>query len=364
VTVHHLTKAVSLLVVASLALSAPNLASSASPSPALSPYAIKDGEPWIAYQWLQECDGDRCDRQGVYLVRPDGRDRHLLLPAPAGHPDWSPDGERIVVESEPAETSEMWILDADGTDLQVVTCDGAPCGPIANPAWSPDGGQLVFQRAIPREAGEEYDRVAIEVMDLAIGATRVVAVPPAAGSEYVEWFGPRWSPDGTQIAFTVMRYPVPPTNENILGTSIAIVDADGSEADAPRVLTDPAMFGSNPDWSPDGERIVFNTYPLGSFQDTTNATNLYAIRPDGTGLTQITHFGENDTRATQPTWTPDGERIIFTQILRNPDNPWGERQIALIDADGTNVTLVPIPAEAGVPGDTWAGTHARMRPTP
>jgi Tol biopolymer transport system component len=154
-----------------------------------------------------------------------------------------------------------------------------------------------------------------------------------------------------------MRYPMPPT-ENIVGSSIAVVKADGSEADMPRILTDPAMFGSYPDWSPDGQRIVFSTYPLGSFQDTTKATNLYTIRPDGTELTQVTHFGENDTRASQPTWTPDGKQIIFTHIARNPSNPWGERQIALIDADGSNLTFLPVPDTVG---ENWYGTHARMR---
>ena len=305
---------------------------------------------------------------GVYLVRPDGRDQHPLLTAPASHPDWSPDGKRIAIDREPADGEEIWIMDADGTDVTVVTCDGAPCGPVAAPAWSPDGNHLVFQRAIPRGPEEAYDRNAIEVVDLVTGATRVVAVPPVAGTEYVEWDGPRWSPDGTQIVFTVMRYPVPPTDENILSSSIAVVKADGSEVDTPRILTDPALFGSYPDWSPDGQRIVFNTYPLGSFQQTTKATNLYTIAPDGTGLTQVTQFGENDTRATQPTWTPDGKQIIFTQIVRNPANPWGERVLALIDADGSDLTLVPIPAPDAVGDpyvpDAWYGTHARLRPTP
>jgi Tol biopolymer transport system component len=117
----------------------------------------------------------------------------------------------------------------------------------------------------------------------------------------------------------------------------------------------------HPDWSPDGRRIVLNTYPLGSFQYTTKATKLYSIRPDGTGLTQVKHYGENDTRASQPTWTPDGKRIIFMHIARNPSNPWGERHIALIDADGSNLTFLPV---RGTAGDYWYGAHARMRPTP
>src|SRR5689334_7148524 len=108
-----------------------------------------------------------------------------------------------------------------------MTCDGSPCGPVAAPAWSPDGTKLAFQRAAPRKPGQEYDRVAIEVVDLVTGATHVATVSPAAGSEYVEYNGPRWSPDGTQIVFTAMRYPVPPTDENIKSSSIAVVKADG-----------------------------------------------------------------------------------------------------------------------------------------
>jgi Tol biopolymer transport system component len=283
---------------------------------------------------------------------------------PAGHADWSPDGERLAFDTEPEDGEQIWTVDADGTNAQVVMCAGAACGPAASPAWSPDGRYLLFNRALPREAGQEYDRVAIEVADLATGATRLVAASPVAGTEYVEYIGPRWSPDGTHIVFTVMRYPVPPTDENILGSSIATVAADGSDGDAPRVLTDPAMFGNYPDWSPDGERIVLSTYPLGSFPQTTKATNLYMIAPDGTGLTQVTRFGENDTRATQPTWTPDGQRIVFTDIERDPSDPY-RRLVALIDADGSDLTLIQIPAaQVDEHGDKWFGTHARMRPSP
>jgi hypothetical protein len=45
-----------------------------------------------------------------------------------------------------------------------------------------------------------------------------------------------------------------------------------------------------------------------------------------------------------------GERIVLTQVERNPSNPWGERHIGLIDADGSDLTLIPIPADADDPG--------------
>jgi Tol biopolymer transport system component len=179
----------------------------------------------------------------------------------------------------------------------------------------------------------------------------VALSPVVAGGKYVEYVYPRWSPDGTQIVFAVHTYPTPPTDENILSSTIAVVKADGSEVDAPRILTDLALFGSYPDWSPDGQHIVFNTYPIGSFQDTTKAQNLYTIRPDGTGLTQVTRFGENDARAVEATWTPDGKRIIFVHIARSASDPWGERKIAFVDADGSNLTVLE-----------WFGSHPRLRP--
>ena len=50
-----------------------------------------------------------------------------------------------------------------------------PVRPVAAPAWSPDGKQIAFQRVLPAPARQDYDRVAIEVVDLATGATHVVA---------------------------------------------------------------------------------------------------------------------------------------------------------------------------------------------
>jgi ABC-type Fe3+-hydroxamate transport system substrate-binding protein len=66
---------------APVATATPAAIASSTPSPA--PVAIKEGEPWIVYQWLADANGDGVTEQGVYLVRPEGRDQHPLLTDPA-----------------------------------------------------------------------------------------------------------------------------------------------------------------------------------------------------------------------------------------------------------------------------------------
>ena len=317
-------------------------------TPAPTPVAVRPGESWIVFQWS---DNDR----GLPLIRPDGRDVHWILsdlPGPAYHPDWSPTGERIAFELGRGDVTEIWIADADGTDpTKAVACVEDPCKWVDRPAWSPDGSRLAYVR-FDEIDGTGY--ASIEVLDIDSGMRQVVAKPPPPIDGYSEYIFPRWSPDGSQIVFEVTHEPMPPTGP-VLGSSLAVARSDGSDVDAPRNLTDPSLFAAYPDWSPDGERIVFNTYELSYFQDTTKASNLYTIRPDGTGLTQVTRFGNGDTRATQPSWTPDGRQIIFTWIGCEPScgaAQWGQRRIGLIDVDGSNLTVL----------DGQPATHPRIRP--
>ena len=115
---------------------------------------------------------------------------------------------------------------------------------------------------------------------------------PPCDREYM----PHWSPDGTQLTYWRDPY----ENGQPTGTAVFVINADGTDE---RRLTDPAMFAGFPDWSPDGEWIVFDTYPLHEFQ-CCQVSNLYRMHPDGSGMEPLTHYVTEDLRATQPRYTP------------------------------------------------------------
>ncbi len=303
-------------------------------------------EPWIAYQWA------RAGGDGVYLMRPDGTDAHELIPGAdhnSYHPDWSPDGAQIAFDAETGGGNEVWVITADGTNAKATarrsTDCTISCGDVALPAWSPDGTEIAFVRF--RLGASGLEAAVIEVQDIASGDRRVVyRAPSKTALNY-----PRWSPDGRSIVFEMTRYPdAQITTGTATGSAIAVIDATGEGA-KPLILTDWSMYATYPDWRAGSNSIVFSTYDLGEFQATDEPSNLYTIKPDGTGLKTLTTFGKAEQRATQPTWTPDGAGIIFTLVGQQAgmDTP---RQAAFLNDTGGGLI-----DNIGV-----AATHPRLRP--
>jgi Tol biopolymer transport system component len=319
-------------------IASPSLRASATP-------AVGVGEPWIAYQWVPE------HGQGLYLMHPDGSDAHEIaieLPGEVFHPDWSPDGAQIAVDVRTDGGGEIWVVNADGTNAAAIvkrsTDCAISCGDVALPAWSPDGSKLAFVRFQIGPSGLEG--AVIEVQDIASGDRRVLyTAPPKTALNY-----PRWSSDGRSIVFEMTRYPDTQLNPGTAtGSAIAVIDVTG-EAAKPLVLTDWSMYATYPDWRPGSDQIVFSTYDLNEFSATDEPSNLYTIKSDGSGQTALTSFGRAEQRATQPTWTWDGSRIIFALVGQEAgfDNP---RHAAFIEANGTNIVDIGVVA-----------THPRLRP--
>jgi Tol biopolymer transport system component len=243
---------------------------------------------------------------------------------------------------------------ADGSDAgPLIGCE-LPCQQLSNPSWSPDDTKLVVQR-YDKVEGTEAERCYLEVIEVATLARTVILEGPDGSDGVWDCYEhPRWSPDGSEVVFTATRWEQSGDEWIRAGAPVGVASTAGPADQEPRFLTDAAFDATHPDWHPSEDLITFGTRHLAENQDVWLATNVYTIRSDGSELTQVTEYGDGDVRATYPTWTPDGERILFNYILPVTTGDGGARSFAYISPDGTGHRVVP-----GV-----SGHEGRFRPVP
>jgi Tol biopolymer transport system component len=141
---------------------------------------------------------------------------------------------------------------------------------------------------------------------------------------------PRWSPDGTKIAFT--RY-MDKTRRQTTG-ELFIMNADGTN---PQRLTHNNVIDNTPSWSPDGRQIAFSSARSGVWE-------VYIIELATRVVRQLT-----DDLSSTPDWSPDGRQIVFERFINIP-NGINPKTIYVMDADGQHQRRVlPDPPLDGPP---------------
>lgn len=208
------------------------------------------------------------DRTGVaaeiYMMKADGSAvTNLTLTDPADDysPAWSPDGTAIAFVSTRSGDTDIWVMNADGSNP--VNLTRSP-GYDGQPSWSPDGARIAFTSG-------RNGALDIYVMD-ADGSHRRRLTTDGA----VESF-PAWGPHD-RIAFQSAK----DGNDEIY-----LIDADGSHETR---VTNHRRADRSPAWSPDGRLIVFETDRDGNME-------IYSVQPDGSGLTRLTKSPAADTGA-------------------------------------------------------------------
>lgn len=141
-------------------------------------------------------------------------------------------------------------------------------------------------------------------------------------------FHPTWSPDGQRIAFTLAEQAEGGTRETIW-----VMESDGSQAQ--RLLTPPDFgYAGDVAWSPDGGRLAF-------FLGGVEGGDIWVCMADGSGLKRLVTSADPESVGTfQPAWSPDGQRIVYTQQVITP-RPEGHgflqaNTIWVIGADGSD----------------------------
>ena len=191
------------------------------------------------------------------------------------------------------------------------------------PRLAPTGEKLAYLSTRKRH----YYPHGLIVRDLASGEEEIAAFPAAASTV-------DWSPDGSKLLFSRIdradKYGSrqadiyewdsaaagPSFWRNMLWLVPAMVSGTGPEMPRVKRLTR-GMRALYPTYSPDGEWIVF-------VQNKGTSNNLAMVRADGTGLRYLTHFADG-TQLYTPRFSPDGRKLAFA-IARE-----GQRDIAVVE---------------------------------
>jgi Tol biopolymer transport system component len=231
---------------------------------------------------------------------------NTLLTTFSGSDSLAPESGQILFHSNRDGASEIYVMDADGTNVTRLT--NSP-GADRHATWSPDGSQIVFESE--RDGNRE-----IYVMD-ADGSNQIRLTNDPAADRYADW-----SPDGSRIVFR---------SDRDGNSEIYVMDADGSNVTR---LTNHAAADDLPAWSPDGSRIAFVSKRDGN-------SEIYVMDADGSNVTRLTSdAGTNE----MPRWSPDGSQIAFVS------RQGGNREIYVMDADGGNpINLTNDRAQDGAP---------------
>lgn len=170
---------------------------------------------------------------------------------------------------------QLLVADADGSDPQTVVTSNEP---LLSPRWSPDGSRLAY-------VSFESKKPVVYVQNLGTGGRTAVANFRGSNSS------PAWSPDGRRLAVTLSREG---------GSQIFVMNADGSGAQ--RVMTS-GSIDTEAHFTPDGGALLFTSDRGGSAQ-------IYRLNLANKAVERLTFEGSYNV---SPRPFPDGKGFAFVR---------------------------------------------------
>ncbi|HBE40592.1 MAG TPA: hypothetical protein DDW27_05200 [Bacteroidales bacterium] len=294
---------------------------------------------FVAYESTKSGNSD------IYVIPADGGNSIQITkhPAPDTEPTWSFDGKWIAFITSRSGTNEIWATrispdgNPEGESLQIFrgfsgsrsyynwTIDGkiaiSKSAGVSNifvrelqtgketqltniltfeshPRWSPDGSQIAF---ISRRDGES-DLWTIPSKGGEANKVTVNVPNPNATPRYIS--RPSWLPDGKSLAFG-----------GIFGEDRGIWTVPTSGGIPEKMKSDFGPLIENCDVSPDGAYITFDYIGVKEGNPIKNSRNperdIYVIPFKGGSPQRITMIAKSGLSFISPSWSPDGKMIAF-----------------------------------------------------
>jgi hypothetical protein len=256
----------------------------------LTPYASSDPD------WRPDGTGlafDYFDQIGEHVatVDRDGTHRWQLTFGPGFQeiPRYSPDGRHIAYDAsaeldpnDPAFTTDIWVMDANGSHRRQVTHAGFD----VEPAWSPDGHWITFGRIVGPTSPTDFTQHEAVYVVRSDGSGLREVVPPMISLEH-----PHWSPDGRLITFNIAPEGTGAPNAG----TVFSVHPDGRGL---RVLLGAAADWAftKAVWAPDGRWMLVVCHQVSA-----NIDNLCRLNPRD-GRFHIVVPGTPDRPVNMPAW--------------------------------------------------------------
>ena len=262
------------------------------------------------------------------------------------HADVSPVGTRIVYSSCEFPKKRNAGLDAERErtlhdyEIAVINLDGTEQIQLtANrylehfPMWSPDGNHTAHI-ANPVSQYSSLDSWGTNILyTIAADGSDLQRVSPHVQTR-LALAPPVWSPNGKHLAYLVNEGQNLPYRRILYS---AQVDGSGLNriAEVATIRRYNGQTPTLPSWSPDGEYIVFVMAT-----EEGRSGGIYLVRPDGSGLQQVLEPQEPDWDIFQVSWSPDGLEILAVserRLLFVQQNGSGLRMLDLNDESYVNI---------------------------